>query len=126
MASSALPKGFTISSIFRVQSGFPHSASWSATTDIDGSGLSKSYLDFRKGRNRFTAPPFVNLDTRVAKQFKLSERIRLHGYLEFFNLLNRANPAAVYKLPDQPLQPFGSVSQVLPGREGQVGMRLEF
>jgi hypothetical protein len=42
---------------------------------------------------------------------------------EFFNLLNRQNPAAVNTINNAL---FGTPSQVLPGREGQLGLRIEF
>jgi hypothetical protein len=45
---------------------------------------------------------------------------------EFFNLLNRQNPAAVQVQQNIVNSPFGSLRQVLPGREGQVGLRVEF
>ncbi len=119
-----LPKGFSVSAIFHAQSGFHYSASSVDSVDVDGDGLFNG-LDFTKGRNHFTAPPFVNLDMRFAHQFHIKERMLFHSYVEFFNILNRANPAAVQTLPDQPT-PFGAVLQVLPGREGQLGIRLEF
>ena len=119
-----LPKGFSLSNIFRAQSGFHYSASLVNSVDVDGDGLFNG-LDFTQGRNHFTAPPYVNWDLRLAHQFKIRERVTFHTYLEFFNLLNRGNPAAVQSLPEQP-QPFGAVQQVLPGRETQLGLRLEF
>jgi hypothetical protein len=83
-----------------------------------------------QGRNHFVAPPFVNLDARIAKRFNFGERVKLHAYLEFFNLLNRANPAAVEGLPpagaNSTVPKFAQVLQVLPGREGQVGIRIDF
>jgi hypothetical protein len=42
-----------------------------------------------------------------------------------FNLFNRNNPGAVQQMPGQET-PFGTVLQVLPGREGQVGLRFDF
>jgi hypothetical protein len=119
-----LPKGFSFSSIFRAQSGFHYSASAVSGPDVDGDGLVGGF-DYTLGRNRFTAPAYVNWDMRVAHQFKIRERVTFHSYLELFNLLNRGNPAAVQSLPGQP-QAFGSVLQVLPGRETQIGIRLEF
>jgi len=119
-----LPKGFSVSEIFRAQSGFHYSSSLVNGIDVDGDGLFTG-LDFMTGRNHFTAPAYVNLDVRFAHQFKIKDRATFHSYVEFFNLLNRANPAAVQTLPGQP-QAFGSVLQVLPGREGQLGIRLEF
>jgi hypothetical protein len=46
--------------------------------------------------------------------------------LEFFNVLNRQNPAAVGSREGVTTQPFGEAIQVLPGREGQIGFRIEF
>jgi hypothetical protein len=125
-----LPWKLSFSSIFRAQSGFHYSAAFAATPpDVDGDNHFNG-VDFTKGRNHFTAPPFVNIDVRVAKRFDFGERINLQAYVEFFNLFNRANPAAVNGLPrtsSNPTAPqFGQVLQVLPGREGQVGVKIEF
>ena len=120
-----LPWGFSVSGIFRAQSGFHFSSSVVTLVDVDGDGLYNA-LDYTKGRNHFTAPPFVNLDFRVAKLFKIREGLRLHAYLESFNLFNNANPAAVETFPNVASTPFGANLQVLPGREGQAGLRFEF
>jgi hypothetical protein len=40
--------------------------------------------------------------------------------------LNRQNPASVQNRQNIATQPFGSITQVLPGREGQVGFRISF
>jgi len=45
---------------------------------------------------------------------------------EYFNILNRQNPAAVGTRTGVETQPFGERTQVLPGREGQLGFRIEF
>jgi hypothetical protein len=63
---------------------------------------------------------------RVAKRFNITERVKIQAMFEFFNLLNRQNPAAVQTQQNIVGSPFGSLRQVLPGREGQVGLRLEF
>jgi hypothetical protein len=52
--------------------------------------------------------------------------VRAHVLVEFFNLFNRQNPASVGRRQDVPLEPFAIANQVLPGREGQLGFRLEF
>ena len=121
-----LPWQFQVSGIFRAQSGFHFSRQAPAASleDPDGDGTFNA-IDHRFGRNEFTAPPFVNLDLRVTKKFNINERVKIHALFEMFNLFNRQNPAAVESRPDQ-LRPFGTASQVLPGREGQVGLRLEF
>jgi hypothetical protein len=83
-------------------------------------------IDVNAGRNAFTSPAFVNLDMRFAKRFNITSGVRAQVMLEFFNLFNRQNPAAVGRRPDVPLEPFGVPIQVLPGREGQIGFRIEF
>lgn len=120
-----LPWQFQITGIFRAQSGFHFSRSDEGLRDPDGNGNFNG-IDFIAGRNAFTAPPFVNLDLRFSKRFDIKERIRLELLFEFFNLLNRQNPSSVFNRANRPLEPFGEASQVLPGREGQVGFRISF
>jgi hypothetical protein len=91
---------------------------------VDGDGIPAS-IDFTAGRNHFVAPPFVNMEVRLAKWFQLGDRFRLETLIEFFNTFNRANPSGIQSVADGPV-PFGTVIQVLPGREGQVGIKIEF
>lgn len=53
-------------------------------------------------------------------------QIHTHACLEFFNTFNRSNPASVEQFPDIAATPFGTTLLVLPGRKGQVGLRLDF
>ncbi len=121
-----LPWQIQISSIFRAQSGFHFSRIPAKAEDPDGD-LGFNGVDHSPdaGRNRFTAPRFVNADMRFAKRFKFGERINAQVLFEFFNLFNNQNPAAVEIGVGRPI-PFGKASQVLPGREGQIGLRIEF
>jgi hypothetical protein len=120
-----LPWKFEFSSIFRVQSGFPYSRDLNTLIDVDGNTNSNG-IDHSAGRNAFTAPTFTNMDMRLAKRFDISERMKLHAYFEMFNLFNATNPAAVEAQTTIANQPFGSKTQFLPGREGQVGLKFEF
>jgi hypothetical protein len=120
-----LPWQFQIAGIFRAQSGFHFSRFDEASRDPDGNGNFNS-IDFTAGRNAFSAPPFVNLDLRFSKRFNITERVRAQLLFEFFNLLNRQNAASVFNRVNRPNEPFGQPSQVLPGREGQIGFRIEF
>ena len=121
------PWQIQVSGIFRAQSGFHFSRTAAVTEDPDGDGTFNT-IDHGPGagRNFFTAPPFVNLDMRFAKQVDIGERVKVQVLFEFFNLLNRQNPAAVGQSATNLTQPFGKASQVLPGREGQIGLRISF
>ncbi|HET9704074.1 MAG TPA: TonB-dependent receptor [Vicinamibacterales bacterium] len=122
-----LPYQIQFSGIFRAQSGFHFSQAPSAGVLVDPDGdASVNAIDVNAGRNAFTAPPFVNLDVRFAKRFNVTSGVRAQVLLEFFNVFNRQNPAAVGRRRDVALEPFGVATQVLPGREGQIGFRIEF
>jgi len=120
-----LPWQFQIGGIFRVQSGFHYSRFDALNRDPDGNGNFNG-IDFTAGRNAFTAPAYTNLDLRFSKRFDIKERVTIQLLIEFFNVLNRQNPAAVQTRDTLPTEPFGSITQVLPGREGQVGFRISF
>jgi hypothetical protein len=119
-----LPWQFQVSGIFRTQSGFHFSRSAAAFEDPDGDGTFNA-IDHGPGRNAFTGPAFINLDLRLTKRFNITERVKLHALFEFFNVFNRQNAAAIETRTTNPA-PFGALVQVQPGREGQVGFRLEF
>jgi len=120
-----LPWQFQLSGIFRAQSGFHFSRQPITAEDPDGDGTFNA-IDHVPGRNAFTSPAFVNLDFRVAKRFNITERVKLQALFELFNVFNRQNPASVQPAQNNVSSPFGAVRQVLPGREGQIGLRLEF
>ncbi len=120
-----LPWQFQISGIVRAQSGFHFSRFDALNRDPDGNGNFNG-IDFTAGRNGFTAPPFVNVDLRFSKRFNIRERVKAEILFEFFNLLNRQNPASVQNRENISTQPFRSITQVLPGREGQIGFRISF
>ncbi len=143
-----LPWKVEASGIFRAQSGFHFGVSpANGGPDFDGDGLFNGaglHFDGQGAlyaRNTQTAPPFVNMDLRIAKRFTIGERVKAQVLFEMFNLFNRDNPAAVNGLepgcpPGMPNcnvfqsqggQPgIGAVQQYLPGREGQVGIRFDF
>ncbi len=122
-----LPYQIQVSGIFRAQSGFHFSQAPASGVLVDPDGdASVNAIDINAGRNAFTTPAFVNLDMRFAKRFNVTSGIRAQVLLEFFNVFNRQNPAAVGRRQDVPLEPFGRATQVLPGREGQFGIRIEF
>lgn len=119
-----LPWKIQFSSIFRAQSGFRYTATAVAPLDQDGNNNFNG-RDLQTGRNAFTAPIFVNMDMRVAKTWVFREHYRVQALFEFFNLFNNSNPAAI-QIQQSTGALFGSVSQRLPGREGEVGLKVEF
>ena len=144
-----LPWKVEASGIFCAQSGFHFgvSAGERRSGIFDGDGLFNGaglHFDGQGAlyaRNTQTAPPFVNMDLRIAKRFTIGERVKAQVLFEMFNLFNRDNPAAVNGLepgcpPGMPncnvFQSQGgqpgilAVQQYLPGCEGQVGIRFDF
>ena len=120
-----LPWQIQIGGILRAQSGFHFSRFDASSRDPDGNGNFNT-IDFTAGRNAFTAPPFVNLDMRFSKRFDIKDRVNVQLLFEFFNLFNRQNPRAIQNRENIVAEPFGSITQVLPGREGQIGFRISF
>ncbi len=119
-----LPLNFELAAIFRHQTGFPFSRSTpAAALDIDGD-QNFSTRDYDFERNSFEAPEYTSLDARAAWNFEIG-RVGGTILLEFFNLTNEQNPAAVETTPGRTVG-FGDPLQVLPGREGQLGVRFEF
>ena len=119
-----LPWKIQLSSLFRAQSGFRYTEAATVPLDQDGNNNFNG-RDLMTGRNAFTAPVFVDMDMRIAKTWVVRERFRIQGLFEFFNLLNNANPAAI-QVQQSTGALFGTTSQWLPGREGQVGLKFEF
>lgn len=44
----------------------------------------------------FRGSPYMQTDLRVARPFRLHERVQINPFVEFFNLFNRNNPGANY------------------------------
>jgi len=77
------------------------------------------------GRNVLRGPGLVNLDFLIARNFRLTETMRLELRGEFFNLTNTAHfgrPNATVGSPQ-----FGHITTTAaPNRQVQVGIRLAF
>jgi hypothetical protein len=119
-----LPWKIQFSGIFRAQSGFRYTAVAVAPIDQDGNNNFNG-RDLQTGRNAFSAPPFVNMDLRIARTWVIRERVQVQGLFEFFNLFNNANAAAMQSQQAQAAT-FGTVSEWLPGRQGQIGLKIQF
>ncbi len=78
------------------------------------------------GRNILRAPGVNNIDIAMSKSFPWgsAETRRLQIRSEFFNTLNHTNLGVPVNSIDSPA--FGTITSSLPGREIQLGARLEF
>ena len=119
-----LPFKVEFSGLFRAQSGFHYTATAAAPIDQDGN---QNYgpRDLKTGRNQFVSPIYVNQDLRITRTFQIRNRFKIQPIFEFFNLFNNANPAAI-QVQQAEASSFGTVSRHLPGRQGQVAIRIEF
>jgi hypothetical protein len=83
-------------------------------------------------RNAGAGFDFVNLNARLSRTFRLTERVRLEGIVEGFNLLNRVNGvtrngtfgSGAY--PTNPSLAFGQTLSVGDPRAMQLALRLTF
>ncbi|MBI4850952.1 MAG: TonB-dependent receptor [Acidobacteria bacterium] len=104
-----MPYGFQVSSIIQAESARPFpvvdgndingDGQFNDSVRVDGNG---NFIQFNPGDigknvgrtlgvNPGRGVPYFQVDLRVTKSIKISERLKAEGYVEFFNLLNRAN-----------------------------------
>src|SRR5205807_5887741 len=85
--------GLELSPIFRYNSGHPFNLL--AGTDVNGDRHSTNDRPIGVGRNAGHGPEYFNLDMRLMRAVKLSERVGINFTAEAFNLLNRTNWSSV-------------------------------
>jgi hypothetical protein len=95
------------------------------------------------GRNTYRGDRLLNFDVRVSRVFRLSDRVRLEGIAEAFNLFNALNVTdinTVYGAPvfigreprrfndgaGAPAADFGAIRAIAPPRQIQFALRLDF
>jgi len=79
------PFGFELTTLTQVESARPFTlANGGGRAVINGV---KTTLD------QFRGTPYAQVDLRVSRSFQIGERMRVHPFVEFFNLLNRNNPS---------------------------------
>jgi hypothetical protein len=119
-----IPFKIQLSSVFRLQSGFHYTATAVMPVDQDGNG-NYGPRDLKTGRNQFVSPNYGNQDLRISRAFPIHDRFVVQAIFEYFNLFNNANPAAV-QVQQSTGNQFGTVTQTLPGRQGEAALRIEF
>jgi outer membrane receptor protein involved in Fe transport len=110
-----LPVGFSMTGIYRYQSGLPYSPL------VVSSGETR--IDPETGRNGARMPPFRSLDLSAAKVFQLSGT-DLKITAQVFNLMNELNVNLVDTTKAS--SSFGSPVAVEQGRIWQFGLEVRF
>jgi hypothetical protein len=105
-----------------------------AGLDANGDGNPLSDRPGNLGRNTLRGPKFVTVDLRVARPFRLSERVSAEVIGDFFNLFNRVNVTdlnTVYGGIDLSVEPnpilgFNSPRDASNPFQFQYGLKLRF
>jgi hypothetical protein len=138
-----LPWGFQIAPIFQAASARPYSILPSCfPCDLNKDGVVTNDRESRDGNDQHLLPPntvrgdtFLQMNLRVTKEFKFSERMKLGLYFETFNLFNTGNYGASFQnvvgTPDfkKPNNFFGATGFSEPlgiPFQAQFGFRFSF
>jgi len=93
-----VPGGFELTTLIQAESARPITL----TTPVDVNGLGDPTDDravvngVQTGLDQFRGTPYIQVDLRVTRPFKVGERWTISPFVEFFNLFNRNNPGANY------------------------------
>jgi hypothetical protein len=134
--------GFQLSGILALYDGRPYNASVSGNPSPSGTtsgllGMGGSSRVPWLGRNVYTNPGGTTLDARLAREFRIKERMRLQLIAEGFNVLNRVlitglnttayNIRSTVLFPRTDFQTISSTStNLVRERQYQLGARFEF
>jgi hypothetical protein len=126
-----LSHGFQVSSMLQYYSALPFNTT-SGTTTVQGTAgrpmVNGAFIE----RNAGLGPDFFSLSARVSRSFKVSDRLRIEGLVEGFNLTNRQNVVTVNgnfgpgPYPTNRSPTFGQVTAVGDPRTLQFAFRLTF
>jgi hypothetical protein len=123
--------GFELSSMVQFYSALPFNITAGSTT-IQGTQARPIVDGAFISRNAGEGFDYFNVNARLSRKFKLSERYRIDVTLEAFNLLNHVNGVALNGVfgsgpyPSSPLPTFKQVTAVADPRTLQLGVRMTF
>ena len=126
-----LSHGFQLSTMFQYYSALPFNITTGMAT-IQGTNARPTVNGAIISRNAGTGFDFVNLNARLSRTFRLTERVRLEGIVERFNILNRVNGVTrngtfgTGAYPTNPSPTFGQTTSVGDPRSTQLALRLTF
>lgn len=91
-----LPAGIEVSTLSQFESARPYTM----TTPVDVNGFGDTADDravingMQTSLDQFRGMPYIQVDARVSRPFKIGERVTATPFVEFFNVFNRNNPGA--------------------------------
>ena len=93
-----LPGGFELTTLAQVESARPFTLTTPA--DVNGLGDPANNRAVVNGvptsLDQFRGTPYIQVDLRITRPFKIGESLMMSPFIEFFNLLNRNNPGNNY------------------------------
>ncbi|HEY8088294.1 MAG TPA: TonB-dependent receptor, partial [Polyangiaceae bacterium] len=110
VGSYDLGKGFETGLRFRFATGYPRTPVISAYYDAS----TATYEPAFGAHNSTRIPPFVSVDARVAKRFKLGPKSELEVYLDVQNVTNHTNPEEIVYNPTYTQRGYISGFPILP------------
>ena len=126
-----LSHGFQLSAMLQNYSTLPFNITTGQAT-IQGTNARPTVNGAFIDRNAGTGFDLVNLNVRLSRTFRLTERVRLEGMVEAFNLLNRVNGVTrngtfgTGTYPTNPSATFGQTLSVGDPRSMQLALRILF
>jgi len=126
-----ISNGFQLSTMLQYYSALPFNITAGANT-IQGTGARPVINGAFISRNAGTGFDFFNLNARLSRTFPITERIRLEGIAEAFNVLNHTNGVTLNgtfgtsAYPANPLPTFQQITAVADPRTLQLALRVSF
>ncbi|MEW6736369.1 MAG: TonB-dependent receptor [Acidobacteriota bacterium] len=90
--------GFQFSTIVNLNTGRPFNLLAGEDLNMDGDTTSQGDRPPGLGRNVGITPGFANVDLRLTRNITLSERYRILGFFEIFDLFNRVNISDINRI----------------------------
>ncbi len=126
-----ISRGFQLSGMLQYYSALPFNVTAGANT-IQGTAARPTINGVLISRNAGTGFDFFNVNARISRTIRATERVRLDAMLEAFNLLNHVNGVALNgtfgtgTYPTNPLPTFKQITAVADPRTLQIGLRVSF
>jgi len=125
-------RGFKLGGIVRLESPRYFTVSTGADTNGDGNPLTDR--PGLLGRNTYKGDSYYNVDLRLSRMFRVSERVTLEPLVELFNLFNTVNVieintvwgAPTLDVPPNPIFGFGTPRAVANARQIQLALKVQF